>query len=116
MAVEVVAAASGAEHCRVPFAAVEPDPRHVQSPLAAGDGIPYDEVRESVGAREESVEEDAAVAGVEREQAAVVALGRTEGCGGEEASDDWIVKVAEESQHGRRPVERAEAAEEGGVG
>ena len=64
-------------------------------------------------------EEDAAVAGVYHVAAGMVEGARAEGGGADEPSEETIAgefQVEEEAQHGRHPVERAIAAEEGGVG
>jgi hypothetical protein len=83
----------------------------VDPALAAGDGVPDDELHGSV-----VVHEGAAVAAVEHVAGAVVVGGRAERRGGDEAAEAAVLRVAEEAEREGRPVEGAVAAEEGRVG
>lgn len=82
------------------------------APLVARDWLPDKEV---LGTLEE---EGTAVAAVEGLPGAAVGGGQGEGGGGggNESGDSVVFQVVEKAQHGGCPVERAEAAEEVGVG
>uniref|UniRef100_A0A0A8YD33 Uncharacterized protein n=1 Tax=Arundo donax TaxID=35708 RepID=A0A0A8YD33_ARUDO len=126
VAVAVVAAfrGGGAEHRRVEVAdAVGGRGRRPgKTVLPVRQGVPDDEIQGSLGARVRGKggEEGAAVAAIEHEPAREVAAGGAAGGGvdGDETGGVWSVSIhdAEEADDGRRPVDRAVAATEGGVG
>jgi hypothetical protein len=118
MAVKVVAAIDGAEHRRIVWDGYPVRERRVgQFPLAAANGVPHNEVQ-GFAVRADRIQEDTAVARVENEEIAVVGVNGEEGGGGGQGSEpaEYRIVVLEESQQGRRPVELAVEAGEGGAG
>lgn len=124
MAVEVVAvAASGTEHGGHPggLVRVRVQRQLGQHQLLVREGIPDDEhIVLGLGPPGRVAEEDAAVAGVEREQAALVGADRAEGASRDEAADGKLaglfLEVDDEAEHGARAVELAVPAAEAAVG